>query len=109
MPKNDTPGVIFHPLVILIIFSISGAIANKIEPMNISDSFWIMISGFMIIILGVAIIKTSIKFMNLAETNVNPYRPSSKIVTDGPFHYSRNPIYVGFSIVYLGFASTFNS
>tara|TARA_Y100000310_G_C20530024_1_gene737947 strand:+ start:194 stop:658 length:465 start_codon:yes stop_codon:yes gene_type:complete len=109
MPKKDTPGVLLPPPLILIIFAIAGAIANKLEPMGISDSSWIMISGFMMIILGVVIIKTSIKYMNLAETNVNPYRPSSKIVTDGPFHYSRNPIYVGLSIGYLGFAPMFIS
>jgi protein-S-isoprenylcysteine O-methyltransferase Ste14 len=29
------------------------------------------------------------------RTTVNPYKAASELVTDGPFRYSRNPIYLG--------------
>ena len=36
------------------------------------------------------------------HTTVNPYRAASSLVTQGPFRYSRNPIYVSDWFVYAG-------
>jgi len=36
------------------------------------------------------------------RTTVNPYKAASRLVTHGPFVYSRNPIYVSDWFVYLG-------
>ena len=36
------------------------------------------------------------------RTTVNPYKAASNLVTDGPFRYSRNPIYVSDWLVYAG-------
>jgi len=36
------------------------------------------------------------------RTTVNPYKPASCLVVEGPFRYSRNPIYVGDWLIYLG-------
>jgi protein-S-isoprenylcysteine O-methyltransferase Ste14 len=36
------------------------------------------------------------------HTTVNPYRPASCLVVDGPFRFSRNPIYVGDWCIYAG-------
>jgi len=36
------------------------------------------------------------------RTTVNPYRPASCLVVEGPFRFSRNPIYVGDWLIYLG-------
>ena len=35
-------------------------------------------------------------------TTVNPYKAASALVTSGPFHFSRNPIYVSDWLVYAG-------
>lgn len=36
------------------------------------------------------------------HTTVNPYRAASNLVVDGPFRYSRNPIYLGDWCIYFG-------
>lgn len=36
------------------------------------------------------------------HTTVNPYRAASCLVVDGPFRYSRNPIYLGDWFIYAG-------
>jgi len=36
------------------------------------------------------------------RTTVNPYRAARCVVTDGPFRFSRNPIYVGDWFIYVG-------
>jgi protein-S-isoprenylcysteine O-methyltransferase Ste14 len=40
--------------------------------------------------------------MRRVETNASPYKPSTSIVTSGPYRFTRNPIYVGFTLMYLG-------
>jgi len=47
--------------------------------------------------------------MRLAGTNVDPNKAATAIVTAGPFRYTRNPIYVGFAFLFLGFTIGLNS
>jgi protein-S-isoprenylcysteine O-methyltransferase Ste14 len=41
--------------------------------------------------------------MRRAHTPVSPHQPTTRLVTDGPFRFTRNPIYLGFLLIYLGF------
>ena len=36
-------------------------------------------------------------------------KPTTALVTEGPFRYSRNPIYVALTLLYLGVASLVNA
>ena len=42
-------------------------------------------------------------------TAVEPWKPSTVLATDGPYRFSRNPIYVGFAITYAGLAVAMDS
>jgi protein-S-isoprenylcysteine O-methyltransferase Ste14 len=42
--------------------------------------------------------------MTRAGTNIFPTQPTLALVTDGPFRFTRNPLYVAASGVYLGVA-----
>lgn len=44
-----------------------------------------------------------------AGTNVRPDQPTTTIVTDGPYRYTRNPLYVGLTGVYLGVSLAVNA
>jgi protein-S-isoprenylcysteine O-methyltransferase Ste14 len=41
--------------------------------------------------------------MRRAHTPVSPHQPATSLVTDGPFRFTRNPIYLGFLLIFLGF------
>ncbi|MDH5722327.1 MAG: isoprenylcysteine carboxylmethyltransferase family protein [Alphaproteobacteria bacterium] len=47
------------------------------------------------------------RFIN-AATALNPKKPTSTLVTDGPYCMSRNPIYVAFISLYLGIVFIFD-
>lgn len=36
------------------------------------------------------------------RTPINPYKPTEALVTSGPFAISRNPLYVGLTVIFLG-------
>ena len=38
-----------------------------------------------------------------------PWTPSARLVQDGPYRFSRNPIYLAFFSLYLGVAFVFDS
>jgi protein-S-isoprenylcysteine O-methyltransferase Ste14 len=39
-----------------------------------------------------------------ARTSMVPMRPSSALVTSGPYRFSRNPMYLGMAFLYVGLA-----
>ena len=41
-------------------------------------------------------------------TNVNPSLPTTRLVTDGVFGHTRNPLYVGISVALCGIALIFD-
>jgi protein-S-isoprenylcysteine O-methyltransferase Ste14 len=44
-----------------------------------------------------------------AGTAVEPWRPSTALVTDGVYRFTRNPIYVAMTFLYLGLALAMDS
>jgi len=42
-----------------------------------------------------------------ARTNIDPYKPSTALVTGGPYRFTRNPIYVAMTLLYVGAALSF--
>ena len=53
---------------------------------------------------GMAMMIAGHRAMARHGTNVNPLRPTTALVTDGVFRYTRNPLYVGVSIALCGIA-----
>lgn len=44
-----------------------------------------------------------------AGTNVPSWQPSTALVTGGPYRFSRNPIYLAQTLIYLGLACGYGS
>jgi protein-S-isoprenylcysteine O-methyltransferase Ste14 len=73
---------------------------------------WPLIAGLPIIWLGILLIIGAGVLMALAvrifrreDTEINPNSATNrKLVTTGPYRYTRNPMYLGWAIVALGVA-----
>ena len=57
---------------------------------------WLFVAG------GVAIAAWGRWCFSRAGTNVVPFTPSSALVTDGPFRFTRNPMYLGMMLLLFG-------
>ena len=57
--------------------------------------------------LFVALDSSAMQRFRRAGTNVIPFRPTTAIVTSGPYRFTRNPMYVGMACLYAGLALAF--
>jgi len=58
----------------------------------------------MILILGILLNLAADRQFKLHQTTVKPFRASSALITAFPFSLSRNPMYVGLTLMLLGVA-----
>jgi len=61
-------------------------------------------AGWALIALGLLLAMAAGRTLRQAGTGVLPGRPSTRLVIEGPFRFTRNPIYVAMALAYLGIA-----
>ena len=66
--------------------------------------------GIFLLLLGFFILISAVRLFRKDKTTVNPLSPeqATKLVTDGIFKYSRNPMYLGMALVLGSIAIFFN-
>ena len=74
-----------------------------------SDPATLYILGGVLSVSGLVVIAWGALTLVRWRTAILPNRPASTLVETGPFRLSRNPMYAGFTIVYLGAALLLNS
>ena len=58
--------------------------------------------GVLFLFMGLYISRMSSNKFEKVKTNINTFDEPDKLVTDGPFRYSRNPMYLGFATALFG-------
>lgn len=102
MTPRDRPGIVAPP-PLLYIAALALVIALQwLWPLPILDhpaAAWI---GWAALVPGLALNLWGAWSMKRARTPINPYHPVETLVTSGAFRVSRNPLYVGLDLVFLG-------
>ena len=60
------------------------------------------IAGAVLFAFGAVIAAWGLVIFRKARTTTVPGQPSAKLVTWGPYRFTRNPMYVGLTLAYLG-------
>jgi protein-S-isoprenylcysteine O-methyltransferase Ste14 len=106
--EPDSPGVIALPPLLYGLALAIGALLRWIarRPMVTEPTgYWI---GGALLVAGAALAFWGRGVMDRAGTNVDPRKPTTAIVEAGPFRFTRNPLYVAMTILYLGLAFCLN-
>ena len=98
---SDTSQVVIFPPLLYIGSLLLGLLVQSLYPLprvlSLPLGSGLISSGLVLLIAGVQV-------MRQAGTNVKPSLPTTALVVNGPFPFSRNPIYLAFTLLYGGIA-----
>lgn len=107
--KPDNPGVITPPPLIYLAALAAGLLVNSIYPVRSLPRGVSRVTGLPLVLGGLLIGLLGVREMRRAQTNVDPYKPTTAIVERGPYRFTRNPLYVGMTLMYGGFSVLANA
>lgn len=102
--KADRAGVFAPPPLIYAFFFSFGYGLNLLFPANELVPEIMRPAGITMALIAALLTFTGIVTMKRARTHVDPYKATSNIVTTGPFRFSRNPLYLSLTLLYIGAA-----
>jgi len=105
----DNANVIAHPPLIYGAALAIGLILQVMYPIAFLPPQVTVGVGVALSVVSGVIVGSAIRALSHAKTPFDPLKPSIAIVTDGAFRYSRNPMYVAITLLYLGIASLVNT
>ena len=105
----DNPGVIVLPPFLYLGVFVAALVANWFVPLPMFATFVALTFGVCLSAVAIVIARWGRRTMTAAGTNVRPTRPATTIVTSGPFRFSRNPLYVSLTLLYLGLTTAVNT
>jgi protein-S-isoprenylcysteine O-methyltransferase Ste14 len=105
---NGTAGVIARPPFLFLAALVLGFAADHLLrlPFPVARTGWVhwisAINAGVLILMGIAVFAASIRNFSRAATPVQGTRPTQALVTTGIHGWSRNPIYLGMFLAYVG-------
>ena len=105
----DRPGVAAPPPLIYAGGFALGYLIENFLPTALFPESMSAFVGWSLIAFGVLVAAFALSAFRRARTPVNPYAQATALVTGGPFRFSRNPLYLALTVIYLGAAGLLNS
>ncbi|MEP6650866.1 MAG: isoprenylcysteine carboxylmethyltransferase family protein [Lapillicoccus sp.] len=89
------------PLVYAAPLAVAYAV-DRVLPWRMPGSGWRKGAGWALVAAGQALGAAGVTTFRRHRTSMIPGRPASAMVTTGPYMYTRNPMYLGFTVSYVG-------
>ncbi len=102
-PDTENTGVILPPPIIYLLALALILLLEQVWPLPLMAGdpvrFWL---GGILLAAGLTINGWGVYTLSRSETAIHPNHPASRMVTSGPFRFSRNPLYIGLNVFFLG-------
>ncbi len=100
----DVAGVIALPPLIFLGFLAAATVLEAILPLSIpvAHSLARVVAGAVLAAGGFVMIAIGTRRFTAAGTNIPPTLPTTALVVDGIYGRTRNPLYLGTTLIYLG-------
>lgn len=108
-PAPDRPGVVAPPPLIYLIPFLLGVWLQGQRPLSLGlgePGVWL---GWLLVGAGCLGFALALAALWRAGTSVNPYKASSAVAAAGIYRFTRNPIYLADTLLYLGAALVYGS
>jgi protein-S-isoprenylcysteine O-methyltransferase Ste14 len=97
------PPAIFASCILL------GSGLQYLRPVGLGIPESIEVLGYLLVLFGISIAILVATSFRRADTAIEPWKPTTSIVTTGFYAWSRNPIYAGFCLINIGIGIASNS
>lgn len=105
----DIPHVLAPPPLLYLIPLLATLAIGIWRPWPVLPPPWPFVVGPALVAAGAFLLTPAIGAFRSAKTNPKPWKPTTTLVIAGPYRFTRNPMYLGFTCVYLGIALWANS
>lgn len=103
--RLTSPGVRFPPPTVFVAAYLTGLALDRwvirLRLDAISRSV-LVVGGWLLVASGLVILLWALLTFTRAGTGIMPSQPARAIVANGPYRFSRNPMYVAMSSIYTG-------
>jgi protein-S-isoprenylcysteine O-methyltransferase Ste14 len=108
-PSPDTAQVLVLPPLVYGAAFVIGLLLHLVFPLHIPPNTLARGIGVVCVLVSLPLALATLRVLSRAHTPVDPMKPTTALVTEGPFRYSRNPIYVALTLLYVGVALLINA
>lgn len=104
--RRERPNSVPWPPIIFAAAVAAAVILGYIHPLGgvVSAGIAVRAIGAVILLAGITLDLAAMREMRRHRANILPHRAAMALVTSGPFALSRNPIYLGNTLVMVGAA-----
>jgi protein-S-isoprenylcysteine O-methyltransferase Ste14 len=108
----SSPGVRFPPPILFVGGLLLGWLLDRYWralPLSRVGGSAVELIGWSLLGVGLFLVAWGMLIFRRARTAIIPSHGASRVVTHGPYRYSRNPMYTGLTIAYVGVAALIDS
>jgi protein-S-isoprenylcysteine O-methyltransferase Ste14 len=100
----DVAGVIALPPLIFLAFLVAATVLEAVVPLPLLAGHALAryLAGAALAVCGLVLIAMGTSRFVAAGTNIPPNLPTTALVVDGIYERTRNPLYLGTTLIYLG-------
>lgn len=103
----DHPRIVLNPFVIYIGMGLIAWLLQRLIPLPFLAETPARLLGLSLLLTNIAIGLPAARAMLSARTSLNPARPTTSLVESASFSFTRNPLYLGLTILYTGLVTIF--
>jgi protein-S-isoprenylcysteine O-methyltransferase Ste14 len=108
MQNPDSPHVVAPPPLIFLAGFLIGLLLEWLMPLHFALGSALKWIGWLLAVASGILAFWAFRAMRRAGTNIDPRAPALAVVSDGPFQFTRNPLYLSLVLLTLGAALFFN-
>jgi protein-S-isoprenylcysteine O-methyltransferase Ste14 len=105
----DNAGVISPPPLIYAGALIVGLLVNALFPVAFLPRLLSRMLGWPLVVGGLLVGVPGLITLRGAGTTPSPYELTTALVVEGPYRFTRNPLYLGMALMYGGFSARANA